>query len=418
MAHYTYLGPVSELLPMAELPLKGALKDSSLQVLKQQGILTEDGVILAVDDHDKLLQKAEELGADITILRGELTALPGFIDCHTHICFSGSRAGDYALRNAGSSYLEIAEKGGGIWDTVTKTRQASEKVLRLGVVKRTSEHLNQGVTTLEVKSGYGLNLKDELKMLRAIDKARSSVPIDLVSTCLAAHIFPKDFEGTKADYLNFLSRELLPAIKKEDLANRVDAFIEEGAFSRSEILPYLKKAIDLGFDITLHADQFSTGGSSVAIECNAVSADHLEASTEKEIEALAKSDVIAVALPGASLGLGCAYAPVRALLDTGASVAIASDYNPGSAPMGQLLTQAAILGTFQKLTTAEVFAGLTYRAAAALGLKDRGRLVAGMLADIVLFPTPDHREILYRQGSLKPCYTIKSGSIVYNNTEQ
>ncbi|MBT8283710.1 MAG: imidazolonepropionase, partial [Muriicola sp.] len=343
---------------------------------------------------------------------------PGFIDCHTHICFNGSRAGDYALRNAGSSYLEIAEKGGGIWDTVTKTRQASEKDLSLGVVKRAQEHLNQGVTTMEVKSGYGLNIKDELKMLRAIDKARSSVPIDLVSTCLAAHIFPKDFKGTKADYLNLISRELLPEIKKEGLANRVDAFIEEGAFSRTEILPYLMNAVALGFDLTLHADQFYTGGSSVAIECNALSADHLEASTEKEIKALAKSDVIAVALPGASLGLGCAYAPARALLDAGASVAIASDYNPGSAPMGQLLTQAAILGTFEKLTTAEVFAGLTFRAAAALGLKDRGRLVSGMLADIVLFPCADHREILYRQGSLKPCYTIKSGSIVYNNTDQ
>ncbi|NNC61188.1 MAG: imidazolonepropionase [Eudoraea sp.] len=418
MAKFTYIGPVRELLPMAGLPLKGALKDNILQVLKHQGILMEDGLIHTIDDHDKLVIKARQLRADITILKEEVVALPGFVDCHTHICFSGSRAGDYALRNAGSSYLEIAEKGGGIWDTVTKTRQASEDELRLGVIERAKEHLQQGVTTLEIKSGYGLNVKDELKMLRAIDKARSSVPTGLISTCLAAHIFPKDFNGTKTEYLELLAKELLPEIKKQGLAKRVDAFVEEGAFSRDEILPYLKKATSLGFDLTLHADQFSTGGSEVAIECKALSADHLEASTQKEIDALAKSDVIAVALPGASLGLGCGFTPARSLLDAGASLVIASDHNPGSAPMGQLLLQAAVLGAFEKLTTAEVLAGITCRAAAALGLKDRGTLVKGMLADIVLFPTTDHREILYQQGSLKPSYTVKKGRIVYSKIEQ
>ncbi|MBT8290322.1 MAG: imidazolonepropionase, partial [Muriicola sp.] len=240
MANFTYIGPVRELLPMAGLPLKGALKDNILQVLKHQGILMEDGLIHTIDDHDKLVIKARQLRADITILKEEVVALPGFVDCHTHICFSGSRAGDYALRNAGSSYLEIAEKGGGIWDTVTKTRQASEDELRLGVIERAKEHLQQGVTTLEIKSGYGLNVKDELKMLRAIDKARSSVPTGLISTCLAAHIFPKDFNGTKTEYLELLAKELLPEIKKQGLAKRVDAFVEEGAFSRDEILPYLK----------------------------------------------------------------------------------------------------------------------------------------------------------------------------------
>jgi imidazolonepropionase len=252
-------------------------------------------------------------------------------------------------------------------------------------------------------------------MLRAIAKANASMATDLISTCLAAHMFPKDFEGSKKEYLELMATELLPEIKKENLSHRVDAFIEEGAFSRADIAPYFDKAVSLGFNITVHADQFSVGGSEVAVKHKALSADHLEASTTKEINLLAKSDVIAVALPGASLGLGCNFTPARALLDAGASVAIASDHNPGSAPMGQLLTQAAILGAFEKLTTAEVFAGITFRAAAALGLKDRGLLAKGMVADIALFKTADHREILYHQGSLQPSIVVKKGALVYSN---
>jgi len=167
-------------------------------------------------------------------------------------------------------------------------------------------------------------------------------------------------------------------------------------------------------DITVHADQFSTGGSKVAIDFGALSADHLEASTETEIEQLAKSKVIATALPGASIGLGCAFTPCRKLLDKGAALAIASDHNPGSAPMGDLLTQAAILGAFEKLTNAEVLAGITFRAAAALKLSDRGKLAEGLLADFSLFHTGNYQEILYNQGNLKPCMVWKKGALVFD----
>jgi imidazolonepropionase len=170
----------------------------------------------------------------------------------------------------------------------------------------------------------------------------------------------------------------------------------------------------MGFSLTVHADQFTVGGSEAAIAHGAVSADHLEASTAREVAQIAGSNVIATALPGASLGLGCSFAPARALLNAGAALAIASDWNPGSAPMGRLLTQAAILGTFQKLTGAEVFAGVTFRAAAALQLQDRGRLEPGQQADMVGFATSDYREILYRQGSLAPARVWKNGKCVYN----
>ena len=170
----------------------------------------------------------------------------------------------------------------------------------------------------------------------------------------------------------------------------------------------------MGFDITVHADQFTPGGSKVAVDFKAISADHLEASTDNEIEILANSDTIAVALPGASIGLGCDFTPARKLLDAGAALAIASDHNPGSAPMGDLLTQASILGTFEKLTNAEVLSGITFRAAAALNLSDRGRLEEGLLADFAVFHSDNYQDILYNQGNLKPCMVWKNGNLVFD----
>ena len=399
---------------MTGLTLKGAIKDEELAIIENGGIFIDGSHIHTIGKFSDLLPKAKSSKTEIQELSGDHTCLPGFVDAHTHICFSGSRANDYALRNSGKTYLEISKAGGGIWDTVTQTRKATKEVLVKGVVKRAKRHLANGVTTIEVKSGYGLSIPEELKMLYAIKEADSMLPIDLIPTCLAAHMVPKDFKGAPSDYLEKITNELLPILKKEKLTSRVDAFIEEGAFTASLIEPYFNKAMELGFDITVHADQFSTGGSEVAIKYNAISADHLEASTDKEIGLLTKSDVISIALPGASLGLGCAFTPARKILDAGGSLAIASDHNPGSAPMGDLLTQAAILGTFEKLSNAEVLAGITFRAAAALKLSDRGQLNKGYLADLCIFHTADYKEIFYNQGNFKPCMVWKKGELVYD----
>ena len=347
-------------------------------------------------------------------LDGKHVCLPGIIDSHTHICYGGSRARDYAMRNAGKTYLEIAKEGGGIWDTVTKTRASSSEELVKGIRKRANRHLKYGTTTIEVKSGYGLSKEEELKMLRAIKDANQQIKAELIPTCLAAHMKPKDYEAGPASYLEEVVDQLLPQISREGLSKRVDIFVEESAFSGDDAKAYLKAAKQLGFDITVHADQFSTGGSEIAVEFDALSADHLEASTEKEIQILANSNVIATALPGASLGLGCAFTPARKILDAGGALAIASDHNPGSAPMGDLITQAAILGAFEKLSNAEVLAGITFRAAAALGLDDRGRLIQGKLADLAVFHTGNFAEILYNQGNLKPCMVWKNGELVYD----
>ncbi len=398
----TLIGPFTQILTLAGLPLKGTLRDDDLQIISQGGVLVEDGRIISVDNFENLHK--ENLSAQIKEIQGDHVLLPGFVDCHTHICFAGDRAKDYAMRIAGKTYLEIAKAGGGIWDSVIQTREAREEQLTELLLERINRHLAKGVTTIEVKSGYGLNIGAELKQLRTIKAASAQTQAGIISTCLAAHMVPKDFSGSQTQYLDHVLNDLLPIVKKEELSNRVDIFIEESALNDENASVYLNKAKQMGFDVTVHADQFTTGGSKIAIEAGAVSADHLEASGDAEITMLANSDTVAVVLPGASLGLGIHYAPARKLLDAGACLAIASDWNPGSAPMGDLLMQAAVMSAAEKLNTAEVFAGLTFRAAKALNLTDRGIIAPGMRADMQAYPCSDYREILYYQGKLKPAH--------------
>lgn len=405
----TLIGPFTQILPLRGMPLHGAISDKQLEVIANGGVLIEDGVIVQTGDFASLHAQYPE--AQIEEISGEQVLLPGFIDCHTHICFAGSRAKDYSLRIQGKTYMEITKAGGGIWDSVMQTRQAAATVLTSLLLERAERHFAEGVTTIEVKSGYGLDQVNELKQLRAIKAASYLTKADLIPTCLAAHLLPRDFSGTAAAYLNQVQHDLLPVIKAEQLASRVDIFIEENAFDTSVSRDYLVAAQAMGFDVTVHADQFSTGGLALAVALGAASADHLEASAEEEISLIKGSDTVAVVLPGASLGLGMQYAPARKLLDAGACLAIASDWNPGSAPMGDLLMQAAVMSAAEKLGTAEVFAGLTFRAAHALRLTDRGTLSAGMLADMQAYPCSDYRDILYFQGKLKPVKVWKNGKL-------
>lgn len=409
------IGPFKQLLSLANLPIKGALKDADMEIIAHAGLLLEGDKIKAVGTFEEL-KAAIAQDTEIIELTDDFVVLPGYIDCHTHIAFGGNRANDFAMRNAGSSYLEIAEAGGGIWSTVKHTRALSEEELADLTSRRAEMLLKQGITTVEVKSGYGLNVEEELKTLRAVKKANQHSGADLISTCLAAHMCPKDFEGTPEEYLAGIAEQLFPILKEEELTTRIDAFVERSAFSAEQTKPYFEKAKDLGFDITIHADQFSTSGSALAVELAAVSADHLEASGDAEVLALAQSDVVAVALPAASLGIGCAFTPARKLLDAGASLAIATDWNPGSAPMGKLIESASILATMEKLSNAEVLSAITYRAAKALNLQDRGRLVEGLLADFVIYKTDNYQNVTYLQGALQPAQVWKSGNKVVDNS--
>jgi len=405
----TLTGPFKQLLTMDNLPEKGKLSDDQMEIIPDGGILHQNGKIIAVGAFEKL--KMQYNPTTIERLEGNYVGLPGMIDAHTHICWAGSRANDYALRLSGKSYLEIAETGGGIWNTVQKTREASINELTELTAQRAKKLVEQGVTTIEVKSGYGLSVEQELKILEAIKLADKNSDADLIPTCLAAHILPKDFDGTETEYLQHIISKLLPEVLKRKLANRVDIFVEKNAFSVQAAKTYLLKAKELGFDIVLHGDQFSVGSALLANETSTLSIDHLEAANEQEIAILAKGNVIPVVLPGASLGLGEPFAPARKLLDAGTSLVIASDWNPGSAPMGNLLVQSAILGAAEKLTMTEVWAALTCRAAKALNKTDRGILKSGNIADIIAFKTDDYKEILYQQGQLKPEKVWKTGKM-------
>ncbi|MDH3650682.1 MAG: imidazolonepropionase, partial [Saprospiraceae bacterium] len=324
------VGPFTEIVTCAGWPLRGPLGDEIIQPIRNAGVLLKNGIILAVDRFTDLQKKA----STVENINGPSVLLPGFIDAHTHICWAGSRANDYAGRIQGLSYLEIADRGGGIWQTVEDTRAATESELNHLLLERLYRLKKSGTTTVEVKSGYGLEPSSELRILRLINKANRQSDLDLIATCLAAHIKPQDWHGDNASYLDSLVGQLLPVVKREGLANRIDIFVDEVAFSKHEANPYLRAARNLDFAVTVHADQFSTGGSALGCAWKALSVDHLEASTVEEINRLGNSSTVATVLPAASLGLGTNFAPARGLLDAGAILAIASDWNPGSAPMG------------------------------------------------------------------------------------
>lgn len=393
------IGPFKQIVTLRNLPLRGKLSDEQLEIIENGGILIKDEKIEEVGNFEEL--KSKNQISEIENIEGEQICLPAFTDSHTHICFGGNRANDFAMRNAGKTYLEIAENGGGIWSSVQHTRKASEEELLKTILERINSLISQGITTIEIKSGYGLDVENELKMLRVIQKAQTFTKATLVPTCLSAHLKPRDFEGSSKDYLQYILREILPKVKAENLAKRVDIFIEKSAFLPEESKEFLLKAKELGFEITVHADQFTSGSSRIAVEVGAKSADHLEATIDEDIAFLAQSETVATALPGASLGLGEKFTPARKILDAGGILAIASDWNPGSAPMGNLITQASILATFEKLSTAEVLAGITFRSAFALSLEDRGTLEKGKKADFVTFKTDNFQNVLYQQGSLK-----------------
>jgi imidazolonepropionase len=392
---------------MESLPLSGPLKDTDLKIIENGAILLSQGRIADIGSYDLLKMKYPQSGR--IYMDKPVTCLPGFIDAHTHLCWGGSRAADYASRIAGKSYLEISREGGGINLTVKETRRANTQKLSDDLKERAWIHLREGVTTCEVKSGYGLDRENELKILSVINDVGKELPIDLIPTVLAAHTKPFDFKGSNREYLDYILKEVLPEVKKRNLAERADIFIDNGAFSLEEGEYYLQEVQKMGFSITVHADQFTPGSSPIAVKFGALSADHLESISEEDLEVLVNSQTAAVALPGCSLGLGINYAPARRLLDRGASLVISTDWNPGSAPMGDLLLQASLLSAKEKLTSAETFAAITFRAAKALNLHDRGRLTVGNIADFILFPTDNYQDILYHQGKLKPCSVWKKG---------
>nr|WP_202396843.1 imidazolonepropionase [Pseudoroseomonas coralli] len=330
--------------------------------------------------------------------------LPGLIDCHTHLVFGGDRAAEFEQRLAGATYEEIARAGGGIFSSVRATREASEAALLAAATPRLRGLMAEGVTTVEIKSGYGLELESELKMLRVARRLAAAHPVEVATTLLAAHAVPPDFPGGANAYTNFVATEIIPAAATSGLADAVDAFCERIAFSPEQTARVFEAAEAAGLPVKLHADQLSDlGGAALAARHGALSADHLEHASAEGLRAMAEAGSVAVLLPGATYFLRDAKHPdIGAMRAAGVRMALSTDLNPGSSPARSLLLMLNMGCTLFRLTVAEALLGVTRHAAAALGLGDRGVLRAGMRADLALYRIGRPAELCYWLGG-NPC---------------
>jgi imidazolonepropionase len=371
---------------------------AEVEVLKDAAVLIDDGRIRAVAPYSEL--RDAHAGAVAEEVRGVL--FPGFVDCHTHAVFGAPRLEDHERRALGEDYRTIAERGGGILQSVMDARARAEEELVTLTRARVAALLTHGATTIEVKSGYGLDPATELKLLRVIRATAATQPAALVPTFLGAHEVPREFRTRRADYVRLLCDHLIPTVAREHLAVACDVFCEPGVFDVAEARAILGAARAHGLALKLHADEFAgSGGAELAAELGALSADHLGAISDAGIRALAASDTVAVLLPATMVFLGSRqHAPARRLVEAGAAVALATDFNPGSSPTVSL-PLVMVLGVSQLgLRHAEVLTAVTVNAAAALGLAaDRGQLAPGFRADVVSCDVSDWREVAYWMGA-------------------
>jgi len=325
---------------------------------------------------------------------------PGFVDSHTHPLFGKTRQGEFAMRAAGADYEEIAAAGGGILNSVRATRAADDSVIEANLRRVLSSMLSLGTTTLEAKSGYGLDDETEIRCLRILARVAPTVPQTILRTFLGAHALPTEYAGDPSGYLSFLKTEVLPLVAKEGLADFVDVFCEKGVFTPEESRRHLQDAQGLGFRVRIHADEFhDTGGAGLAVELGAMSADHLLSVSPENIARLASSDTVATLLPGTALFLNKPFPPGRALLDAGAAVALASDYNPGSCFCESMPFMVNLAVCACGFTVEEALVSATVNGAAALGLSEtKGALSPGMDADFIAWNIDDYRCIPYHMA--------------------
>ena len=339
---------------------------------------------------------------------------PGLIDCHTHLVYGGNRANEFEMRLNGAAYADIAKAGGGIMSTVRATRAATVEQLLNSALKRLDSLLAEGVTTIEIKSGYGLDVDTEIKMLRVARKLGTLRPVDVKTTFLGAHTFPQEFKENHEEYLNIVCNQALPKIVSEDLADAVDSFCEGIAFSVEETEMVFKAAKAHKLPIKLHAEQLSNlGGAKLAARYNALSVDHIEYLDEEGVESIAKSGTVAVLLPGAFYYLREKQSPpVAAIRKHKVPIAIATDLNPGSSPVNSLLTTMNMACVLFGLTPEEALLGVTANAARALGLKDRGTIAAGQKADLILWDAERPGDLSYPLGFNPLSAVIKNGELI------
>ncbi len=374
------------------------------------------GVISALGEMSQLNGDEGANAGEIIDCHGWLVT-PGLIDCHTHLIYGGGRQHEFEQRLSGVSYEEIARQGGGINSTVQATRDTSEEDLTQAALMRLDCLLSEGVTTVEIKSGYGLETKTEMKMLRAARKIADLRPVDVETSFLGAHALPRQYSGRSDDYIAHVCDHMLPAVAAEGLADAVDGFCEGIAFSCDQIERVFQAAAKHGLPVKLHAEQLSNlGGAALAARYGAMSVDHIEYLDCKGVEAMAAAPTVAVLLPGAFYYLNESQKPpVQALRDAGVAIAVATDHNPGSSPVLSLLATMNMACVLFGLTPQEALLGVTINAAKALGLDDRGVIAVGNKADLVVWQVNAVVDLVYSLGR-NPCHTIiKDGAIVHSN---
>ena len=384
-------------------------------IIRDAAVLVRDGRIAAVGRRRDVSRLAEAQRAKKIDLGGRVV-LPGFVDSHTHLIFPASRADEYEKRIAGATYEEIARAGGGILSTVRKLRSASPAALKQRALASLRQMAAHGTTTLEAKSGYGLDLASELKTLVLLRELRRGQPLEIVPTFLGAHVVPKEYWKRPEAYVQLLVSQMIPAVAREGLAEYCDVYCDPGAFTVEQARMILTAGRVCGLEPRIHAEQIArTGATQIAVELNAASADHLEKINARGIRALAGSNVVATLLPGCCFHLGLKECPpARKLIEAGAIVALATDYNPGSSPTLNMQMILSLACTQMRMTPAEAIAAATINAAYSLRRHTRiGSIEVGKAADLAVFDVADYREIPYYFGVNHCWMTIKRGSVVY-----
>ena len=416
-----YLYNAEQVVTCASRGPRRGPESAAVDLIEHGAVAIRNGRIVAVGPSESL--EGQFTAARSVDCRGR-SLCPGFVDAHTHTVFGGDRAAEFELRIKGASYLEIMAAGGGIVNTVRHTRAASVEELVTSASGRLDEMLALGTTTVEIKTGYGLNVEDELKMLQVIERLDRDHPCDIVPTFLAAHAVPPESEGDAAAYTRRVIDEILPEAaawyRSSRFASRgvpmyIDVFCEDHAFDLAQSRRVLEAGIEAGLRAKMHVDQFNDfGGVAMALELGAASVDHLDVTDRAEIELLARSDTIAVLLPAVNFNLGMAdYADGRAMMDAGAVVALATDLNPGSAPCPSMPAVMAIACRYQRLTPAEALHASTINGAFAIGQGDEtGSIEVGKRADILVLNAGDYRHVPYFFGGNPVHAVIKNGRVL------
>ena len=383
-------------------PLAGA-RQGELGLVADAALAIDAGKVTHLGPRDEVLRAVEaEGGAKATASLGGRLVTPGLVDPHTHLVWAGSRADEFALRVAGASYQEIAAAGGGILSTVRATRSASEDELLASLLERIEREVDHGVTTIEVKSGYGLELSTELRQLDAIVAADARHPARLIPTFLGAHAVPPEYADRREAFVDHVVEEMIPAVARRAVRPFVDVFCDEGAFTAAEAERILRAARAAGLPLKAHVDEFARlGFTATAAELGATSCDHLMRAEAADWSAMAASGTVAVLLPGTTVGLGAThFANGGAMISHGVPVALATDWNPGSSPCDSLPLVMALACRYCGLTPAQALVAVTRNAACAVGAGDvAGRLARGRAADLVIMDTDDYRDLAYRFGS-------------------